>query len=205
MLKKIMMAVFAFSFKLTVVQAQKTVTTPTHTAAISLPKVNFTDSISSKIKNIIPGITETIGNALQTFLPIQFKYSNLLNSTVQNVSNLTLYKTIDEWYGTRYRYGGTTHRGIDCSAFMQVLANAFGFIIPRTAREQYRTLCRITKTELKEGDLVFFNTRGGISHVGMYLQNNKFVHSSSSKGVMISDLDDTYWSSKYRAAARIAN
>ncbi len=216
MLKKIRMAVIAISF-MNVVQAQ-TITTPTPSNTSSFnffskinfslttaPKVAMTDSASKKMNTVIPGIAATLGKALKTFMPLQFKYSFLLNSTVENVSNLLLYKTIDEWYGTRYRYGGTTRRGIDCSAFMQVLSNAFGFILPRTAREQFRTLEKIDKSQLKEGDLVFFNTRGGISHVGMFLQNNKFVHSSSSKGVMISDLCETYWSGKYRGAARIIN
>jgi lipoprotein Spr len=114
-----------------------------------------------------------------------------------------LYKTIDEWYGTRYRYGGTTPRGIDCSAFMQVLAGyAFGWMLPRTAKEQYASMLKISMDDLQEGDFVFFNTTGGVSHVGMYLSNNKFVHSSSSQGVNIGDLTDPYWSNRFLGARR---
>ncbi|HMP93991.1 MAG TPA: NlpC/P60 family protein, partial [Phnomibacter sp.] len=142
-------------------------------------------------------LRKTLGAALETFMPFQFKYAILLNESVEKVTNVVLYKTIDDWYGTRYRYGGTTSKGIDCSAFMQVLSNyAFGWMLPRTAREQYYAMEPIKKDELKEGDFVFFNTRGGISHVGMYLQNHKFVHSSSSDGVCIGDLNSKYWSAR---------
>lgn len=85
----------------------------------------------------------------------------LLNTEVEQLQNHVLLEKIDEWYGTRYRMGGTTKKGVDCSAFVQsVIAGAFGLAIPRTAREQYRVAKLISRTELKEGDLLFFNTRG---------------------------------------------
>ena len=134
---------------------------------------------------------------------LQIKYSLLLNTEVELVDNLSLFQLLDEWFGTRYRLGGESKTGIDCSAFMQVMyAGLFAIALPRTAREQNRSTRKISRTELKEGDLVFFDTRGGISHVGMYLQNNKFVHSASSGGVMISDLYDDYWSRRFVCAGR---
>ena len=118
------------------------------------------------------------------------------------MQNASLYTGIDEWLGTRYRLGGTTKDGIDCSAFVQILyITQFGINIPRTAREQYDATNRISRTELKEGDLVFFNTQGGVSHVGLYLQNNKFVHASSS-GVTISDLFEPYWERRFIGVGR---
>ena len=147
----------------------------------------------------LPGMLARFSSfQLESYLPFQFKYAILMNATVEKLSNLSLYKTIDEWFGTRYRFGGTTRRGIDCSAFMQVIANyAFGWVLPRTAQAQYAQMQPVCQEDVHEGDFVFFHTtRRGVSHVGMYLQNNKFVHSCTSKGVMISDLHDKYWSSR---------
>lgn len=75
--------------------------------------------------------------------------------------------------------------------------------LPRTARSQYYMGTRIRRNQLTQGDLVFFNTTGGISHVGVYLANNKFVHASASSGVMISDLEDVYFKRRYAGAARV--
>jgi lipoprotein Spr len=134
---------------------------------------------------------------------LQLKYALLLDVEVEKAINLNLFKLLDEWMGTRYRLGGSGKDGIDCSAFMQILfAGLYGITIPRTAREQYDFSKRISRTELKEGDLVFFNTIGGVSHVGMYLQNNKFVHASTG-GVTISDLYDEYWSRKFIGVGRV--
>lgn len=137
---------------------------------------------------------------------LQLKYSVLLNTEVEQLQNHVLLEKIDEWYGTRYRMGGTTKKGVDCSAFVQsVIAGAFGLAIPRTAREQYRVAKLISRTELKEGDLLFFNTRGGVSHVGIYLQNNKFVHASVSQGVTISDMFEPYYLQRFIGAGRLEN
>lgn len=161
------------------------------------------DSVRSMTEAVKVGLRQSLDAALETFLPFQFKYAILLNESVEKLTNVVLYKTIDDWYGTRYRWGGSTERGIDCSAFMQVLAGyAFGWMLPRTAREQFACMRRISKDDLKEGDFVFFNTQGGVSHVGMYLQNHKFVHSSSSQGVSIGDLEDSYWNSRFIGAGR---
>jgi cell wall-associated NlpC family hydrolase len=138
--------------------------------------------------------------------PLQLKYSVLLNTEVELLANNYLLQGVDEWYGTRYRMGGTTKRGVDCSAFTSaVYTSVYGLTIPRTAREQYRTTRRISMTELKEGDLLFFNTTGGVSHVGIYLQNNKFIHATSSRGVMVSDLFQNYYLKRYVGAGRIDN
>lgn len=135
---------------------------------------------------------------------LQFKYGIMLNVAVERLTNVKLLETIDEWYGSKYRYGGNSKAGIDCSAFTGILMTAaYGSTLPRTAREQYATCQRIEKDDLQEGDLVFFNTTGGVSHVGVYLDNNKFVHASRSSGVIISDLNETYFSKKYIGAGRV--
>src|SRR6186713_969079 len=135
---------------------------------------------------------------------LQIRYSVLLSTPAEEVKNTKMFEFIDDWYGTPYRLGGTTKKGVDCSAFSQFLfASVYGLSIPRTAREQYDLTSHISRTELKEGDLIFFNTRGGISHVGVYLQNNKFVHASTSGGVMISDIFDEYWAKKFVGVGRL--
>lgn len=135
---------------------------------------------------------------------VQLKYAVLLNTEVEMLANDHLLEHVDEWYGTKYKMGGTTKKGIDCSAFVQaVYLSAFAVSLPRTARDQYRSSKIISATELKEGDLVFFNTRGGISHVGIYLQNNKFIHASTSHGVTVSDMFDPYYIKHYIGAGRI--
>lgn len=135
---------------------------------------------------------------------LQVKYAVLLNTPAEEVKNPKMFEFIDDWYGTPYRLGGTTKKGVDCSAFSQFLfTSVYGLSIPRTAREQYNLTNRISRTELKEGDLIFFNTRGGVSHVGVYLQNNKFVHASTSGGVMISDIFDEYWVKRFVGVGRL--
>jgi lipoprotein Spr len=100
--------------------------------------------------------------------------------------------------------GGTTKKGIDCSAFSgTLLSSVYSFDVPRTAREQYKICQIINQDELMAGDLVFFNTRGGVSHVGVYLTDNNFVHSSSSQGVMISSLTDNYYAKKFISGGRV--
>jgi lipoprotein Spr len=134
---------------------------------------------------------------------LQMKYAILMNTEVENVQNVELFKKIDDWYGTKYCLGGTTSKCIDCSAFMQILfASVYAINLPRTAKDQYNASSRVSRTELKEGDLVFFNTRGGVSHVGLYLQNNKFVHASTG-GVTISDLFDPYYLRRFIGVGRV--
>ena len=143
-------------------------------------------------------------NDAENLSALQVKYAVLLSAPAEEVKNTKMFEFIDDWYGTPYRLGGTTKKGVDCSAFSQFLfASVYGFSIPRTAREQYNLTSRISRTQLNEGDLIFFNTRGGISHVGVYLQNNKFVHASTSGGVMISDIFDEYWAKKFVGVGRL--
>ncbi len=134
------------------------------------------------------------------------KYAEKMHVPYAAITNTELYKFIDSWYGTRYIYGGTTRRGIDCSAFVRELyRNVYSTDLLRTSLLQYRTVQKIkSKNSLQEGDLVFFNTLGrGVSHVGVYLKNGYFIHSSSSRGVGISSLSSSYWKSKFISGGRL--
>lgn len=136
---------------------------------------------------------------------LQLKYAIVLDATVEKLTNVSLLKSIDEWWGTSYCTGGSTKNCIDCSAFTQIMMkNVYNISIPRTAQEQYNSGRQINLEDLNEGDLVFFNTNGGrnITHVGIYLFNNKFVHAATSNGVMVSDLNDIYWKPRYKGAGR---
>ncbi len=134
---------------------------------------------------------------------MQFRYAVLMNKEVETITNMPLYNLINEWWATRYKYGGTDKGGIDCSAFSgKVLSVVYGINLPRTATDQYDASEKIVMEQLQEGDLVFFNTRGGVSHVGVYLGDNYFVHSSVSNGVTISSLTDDYYSKKFIGGGR---
>ena len=131
----------------------------------------------------------------------------MLDASVEKLTNVSLLKSINQWWGTRYCMGGSTQNCIDCSSLTQyLLRDVYNVTIPRTAQEQYDSSERINMEDLQEGDLVFFRTTGrGISHVGVYILDNKFVHAATSSGVTVSDLNDTYWKAKYRGAGRVRN
>lgn len=137
---------------------------------------------------------------------LQSKYAAIMRVTPENIRSLMLYTFIDHWYGVQYRMGGVSKDGIDCSGFAQKLyTSVFGIDLVRTSREQFSSCRFVDKEEdLMEGDLVFFKIRGRrISHVGIYLMNSFFVHSSSNGGVMISSLNEEYYSRRFAGAGYI--
>lgn len=112
---------------------------------------------------------------------------------------------IESWYGTPYLYGGCTKKGVDCSCFVgNVYKSAYGKTIKRTANDIYEQSTVVNKNKLREGDLVFFtNSKNRVSHVGIYLSDDMFVHSSTSHGVIISKLTDSYWSKHFYKGGKI--
>ena len=166
-------------------------------------------SVSGASSTVAPAMVVKVNSTASTVSieacsALQFKYAMMMDKDVETISNLALYNYIDDWWGTRYRYGGSDRKGIDCSAFVgQLIQNVYNIALPRTAKEQFDQCEKVANEELKEGDLVFFNTRGGVSHVGFYLGDNYFVHSSVKNGVTISSLTDDYYSRKFISGGRI--
>jgi lipoprotein Spr len=109
------------------------------------------------------------------------------------------------WKGTHYQWGGTTHRGVDCSALMQHLfSDAAHLRLPRTTGEQIQRGVQVSQYRLQAGDLVFFQTGPHRRHVGVYIGNNQFIHASTSEGVTVSTLASNYWQARYITARRVA-
>jgi len=117
----------------------------------------------------------------------------------------SLLKTARSYIGVPYAFGGTTPKAFDCSGYLQYVFAKNGINIPRTADEQYKLGLRTKSSkQLVPGDLVFFTTyEPGASHCGIYLGNNEFIHASSSKGVRVDTLADTYWAPRYLGGKHI--
>ncbi|MBN2226277.1 MAG: C40 family peptidase [candidate division Zixibacteria bacterium] len=118
---------------------------------------------------------------------------------------IELGRILQSYLGTPYAGQSSFESGLDCSQFTQDVYRRFNKTqLPRTAAKQYSSGRKIDKGHLRYGDLVFFRTDGsGVAHVGIYVGHNEFIHSSSSLGVIITDLDDEYWKKRYAGARRI--
>ena len=117
-----------------------------------------------------------------------------------------LYLEAAQWIGTPYRSGGQSRRGTDCSGFVrQVYKAAYGIDLPRNTDQQMDATSRVRRGKLREGDLVFFHgsRKRRVNHVGIYLKDGKFVHASTSRGVMVSRLDEDYWDEHWMRGGRV--
>ncbi len=141
----------------------------------------------------------------EKYSPLQLDYARQLEVLPAMIKDTTLYGFIDNWMGTRYKYGGVTDKGIDCSGFTCTLyKNVFDKEIAGSSGMLFNTVHPVEKDELTEGDMVFFKIKKNrISHVGVYLMNNKFVHSSSHNGVIISDLNEEYYKKHFYTGGRL--
>lgn len=135
----------------------------------------------------------------KTAQQLKEKYAAIIDVPPYQLENVALYQFIEEWIGIPHRLGGQDKSGIDCSAFThQLVRDIYQKNLPRTANDMAEMVKRKYENQLAEGDLVFFNFSGSgnFDHVGIYLGNNRFVHVSTSKGVIISNLQDP-WFRKY--------
>ena len=182
-----------------VVSNNETYKTDAKFASLNIqPVVNNTPSKSQKV---LAAISNTSADIKRSAIENAIKHSNTIDNILSEA---------ESYLGTPYRFGGTSRSGIDCSAFvLSVFGTAAGMNLPRVAAQQSQEGDSVEKTELQKGDLVFFSHRGSrISHVGIVEEVTadgqiKFIHAATSKGVMVSSLDDSYWGPKFRFAKRI--
>lgn len=135
--------------------------------------------------------------------------SRKLGVTIVTTDNKKLYTEVASWLGTPYRSGGSSKSGADCSGFVYMVYQAvYGMTLSRQSSAMLTNNCRrVSKSELKEGDLVFFRTDGKQTstpnHVGLYLKDGKFAHASTSKGVVVSELSQSYYVKSFLTGGRV--
>lgn len=148
-------------------------------ALLSMAGCSSPPADATNTANTVKALTSTPKHNVAQTLPI---HKNIFDGVYHN------------WKGTPYRYGGSSKKGIDCSAFVQVgYSSVYQKLLPRTTLELVKKGKQVKRNNAKEGDLVFFRTGRNSRHVGIYLGNLKFLHASQSKGVIISRLDNPYW------------
>lgn len=132
-------------------------------------------------------------------------YSQVFGINITEILNTDLYSVVEKWLGTPYKYAGKSLNGIDCSGFVnQIYESAYCFLLSGNSADLFKKVTLLPKDKLQEGDLVFFKiNRKSISHVGVYLGDNKFAHASRSQGVIISDLDHPYYKKYFVKGGRV--
>lgn len=130
--------------------------------------------------------------------------STVSRSSESRAKSASIIATAKSYMGVPYVWGGTSPKGFDCSGFVNYVFLKNGITLPRTAATIYQKGTAVSKANLLPGDLVFFSTYApGASHVGIYIGNGDFIHASSSKGVTINDLSNSYYSERYIGAKRV--
>lgn len=136
---------------------------------------------------------------------IELEDEDILGEKKEYIKSTKITEFYSSWRGTKYRYGGTTKKGIDCSALMQNLyKEQFDVELPRTTLTQVQIGEKVigNKEKWKVGDLIFFKMNSRIKHVGVYIGDNKFVHAGRSTGVTISEYDG-YWAKRFWQTRRV--
>jgi lipoprotein Spr len=130
--------------------------------------------------------------------------SQVMGVALKATSNVKLFQFVYDWIGTPYRFGGSSAKGIDCSAFTKELySKVFNMDLKRSSRDIFSMVTPVGKEDLKEGDLMFFKIHSrSITHVGIYLGDGRFVHAAS-HGVAISNINDEYYSHYFYRGGRM--
>jgi lipoprotein Spr len=175
--------------------------------------------MKAKLLSIVFALTATISSfagtqSLESLQGVAERYNVELSKVIEyyttknidilDVENIDLFFVTFKWLKTPYRFGGNSKYGIDCSHFTQMVhQEAFNSGLTGNSREQFNQSVEVSRDELQEGDLIFFRINSShITHVGIYMGNNKFAQSTCSKGVIVSDLDEEYWSRYFYKCAR---
>jgi len=184
-----------------VVSNNQTYKTDAKFASLDVKAVSNSNRTNNNGQRVLASIASTSDVIKRSAIENAIKHSKTIDNILMEA---------ESYLGTPYRYGGSTRSGIDCSAFvLSVFGAAAGMDLPRVAAQQSNEGDSVERTELQKGDLVFFSHRGSrISHVGIVEDVTpegevKFIHAATSKGVMVSSLDDSYWGPKFRFAKRI--
>jgi probable lipoprotein NlpC len=132
-------------------------------------------------------------------------YSQKLGVKLNGNEDLNLLESMISWKGTPYRYGGSSKKGTDCSGFVTSVYNeVYGKQLQRSSKDMVKDVKYVSKKEMKAGDILFFKINGkSISHVGIYIANNKFIHASTKSGVVVNDLDQEYYVKTFYKAGRV--
>lgn len=149
---------------------------------------------------------KVIGIIILSMLLVTIPFASNTQAS-SSIDSSELVATAKNLIGIKYRGGGTTTAGFDCSGFVGYVFDDLGVNLPRSSAGMYAKGSKVEKEDLSSGDLVFFNTSGkGVSHVGIYIGDGKFIHSSSSKGVKVDKLSDPYyWGKRFVGAKRVAD
>jgi cell wall-associated NlpC family hydrolase len=137
----------------------------------------------------------------------QSSQSQQSQQDIQRITGIAEWdRILSPWLGTPYKYGGNTKDGVDCSGFVSnIYMEKERMHIPRTTKDEFQIGKSIDNANLIVGDLVFFGKKGNtknVSHVGIYVGNGKFIHASTSEGVTVTSLDNSYWKPLYLGARR---
>jgi lipoprotein Spr len=134
-----------------------------------------------------------------------FTFSNMMGYNISYINNPRIYKVSGEWLGVPYKYSGKSRNGIDCSGLVcELYRGCYNIPLSGSAQDLYRSSVPVLRKELREGDLVFFKIKKNkVSHVGIFLGQNKFIHATLQRGVIISDLNEAYYSKYYFSGGRM--
>ncbi len=169
---------------------------------LSATGISFADEPESALS---AAISEDSKDPEQQQLEWCFVYSNRLGYDIQYIANPRLFDFVSKWIDTPYHYAGNDEQGIDCSGFVAMIyKNVYHIDLEGGSRDIYKESTSLSRADLREGDMVFFKINPSrISHVGVYLGQNKFAHASVKSGVIISDLDEPYYQQRYFSGGRI--